>query len=235
MDERAAHLRERVARIDAVLAPTRFALARALDWGVDANRLRLAPLGAVVEAARPRPAGARRRLGYVGTLAPHKGAHVLLEAARGLQRSQWSLDLFGNDRLDPGYTDRLRALAGADARIRFRGKVAPDEQHRIWSSIDLLVVPSLWWENSPLTVLEALASGIPVIASRTGGVPELISPDAGALVEPGDVASLRQAIEDALDGRSLASALGPLPIKTALDGARELVELYGEVSRKAGS
>jgi glycosyltransferase involved in cell wall biosynthesis len=229
MNLRDARLRECVSQLDAVVAPTRFARDRALEWGVSPAQMRWMPLGAVPATPRARAARTRRRLAYVGSLSPHKGAHVLIEAARTLIRNDWTLDLFGNPRLDPEYMSRLQRLAAGDARIRFRGLVAAGEPQDLWSSVDLLVVPSLWWENSPLIVLEALAAGVPVVASRTGGVPELLSDGAGALVPPGDAAALRATLEDVLDGRLLAGPLAPLPLKTTEDGARELVALYAEL------
>jgi glycosyltransferase involved in cell wall biosynthesis len=84
----------------------------------------------------------------------------------------------------------------------------------------------LWWENSPLAVLEALAAGVPVVASRTGGVPEVLPETAGLLVPPGDVGALRAALGAVLDGRSLAGPLAALPLKTAREGAGELATLY---------
>jgi glycosyltransferase involved in cell wall biosynthesis len=201
LDTRAAHLHERVGEADAILAPTRFARDRAVEWGAPPDKLRVMPLGAVDGPTRARPARRRTRLGYVGTLAPHKGAHVLLEALAGLPQRDWTLDVVGNLALDPAYTARLQGLASGDARIRFRGMVAPAEQQRNWDTLDLLVVPSLWWENSPLTVLEALAAGVPVVASRTGGVPEILPESAGILVPPGDVKALQSALADVLEGR----------------------------------
>jgi glycosyltransferase involved in cell wall biosynthesis len=229
LDERAAHLHGRVREVAAFLAPTAFARDRAVEWGVPASSVRVMSLGAVTHPPRPRRAGPRPRFGYVGTMAPHKGPHVLLEAIAGASGSEWTLDLFGNLDLDPVYGRRLRALARGNPRIRFRGPVPPDEQERMWAAIDVLVVPSLWWENSPLTVLEALAAGVPVVASRTGGVPEVIPEGAGLLVAPGDVAALRAALQGFLDGRLLAGPLDPLPVKTAADGAHELAALYAEL------
>jgi glycosyltransferase involved in cell wall biosynthesis len=229
MGVRDAHLRQCVSDLDAVVAPTRFAGDRALEWGISPAHMRWMPLGAAPAPPRARVARTRRRLGYVGSLSPHKGAHVLIEAARSLTHSDWTLDLFGNPSLDFEYTRRLHRLAAGDARIRFRGLVAAGEQQDLWSSVDLLVVPSLWWENSPLVILEALAAGVPVVASRTGGVPELLSGGAGVLVPPGDAAALRATLEDVLDGRLLAGPLAPLPLKTTEDGARELVALYAEL------
>jgi glycosyltransferase involved in cell wall biosynthesis len=236
LDDRATHLRERLPDVAVFLAPTSFARDRAVEWGVPPARVRVMPLGAVPHASRPRRAGARHRLGYVGTMAPHKGVHVLLEAVAGLPGPEWTLDLFGNADLDPGYGARLRALAAGNPRIRFRGRVPPDEQDHLWESLDLLVVPSLWWENSPLTVLEALAAGLPVVASRTGGVPEVIPEGAGLLVPAGDVGALRAALQGVLDGALLAGPLGALAVKTSAEGARELAALYaGLVSERHGT
>ncbi len=232
LDERDDHLRGTLREADAILAPTRFARDRAVEWGVSADKVRVLSLGAVAGPTRPRPAAVRRRFGYVGTLAPHKGVHVLLEAVKGLPRHDFTLEVIGNPSIDPGYAALLRALAGGDPRIRFRGAVPPAEQEQLWEGLDLLVLPSLWWENSPLTVLEALAAGRPVVASRTGGVPEVLPPSAGLLVAPGDVEELRATLAGVLEGRLLASALDPLPLKTCREGAVELARLYSEARRQ---
>jgi glycosyltransferase involved in cell wall biosynthesis len=227
--ERARHLRDCVQRADAVLVPTRFALDRAFEWGVSQDRARMMPLGAVVDPLRPRLPGPRRRFGYLGTVAPHKGVHTLVEAFRGLTRQDLTLDVFGNERLDPPYARRLRALASDDARIRFRGVVADGEQARVFSAVDVLVLPSIWWENSPLALLEALAAGVPVVASRTGGLPEIVPEGAGVLVPPGDVEALRVAMAEVASGGLLGDPLGPLPLKTTRDGAQELEALYSRL------
>jgi glycosyltransferase involved in cell wall biosynthesis len=236
LDTRAAHLRDRVREAAALLAPTQFARDRAVEWGVPPAQIRVMPLGAVEGPTRPRPPGPRRRLGYVGTMAPHKGVHVLLEAVRGLAGGDWTLDLVGNTDLDPAYGARLRALAGRDPRIRFRGAIGPEAQGPLWESLDALVVPSLWWENSPLAVLEALSAGVAVVASRTGGVPEVLPEAAGVLVPPGDLGALRTALEGLIEGRLLAGALEALPLKTSVEGARELAALYATLwSRGRGA
>ena len=229
LDERVAHLSARVREADAILAPTRFARDRAVEAGVPEAMVSVMTLGAVIGPTRPRSAGPRRRLGYLGTMAAHKGVHVLIEAAKGLARADWTLDLAGNPDLDPEYGARLRALAGGDARIRFRGSIPPEAHDALWASLDLLVVPSLWWENSPLAVLEALAAGVPVVATRTGGVPEILPEAAGLLVPPGDVDALRGALSSVLDGQALATPLEALPLKTASEGAAELAALYSRL------
>ena len=229
LDRRRTALRSALDDVDALLAPTAFARDRALELGVPAGRVQVWPLGAVTRASGRR-AGPRRRFGFVGTLAPHKGVHVLIEAFRGLPAPEATLDLHGSPRVFPSYTDALRALAAGDERIRFRGPFPEREHERILDGLDVLVLPSLWWENSPLSVLEARAAGLPVIASRTGGVPEIVPEDAGLLVPPGDAAALGIALGDVAEGRALSGAAPAAPLKTVAQEAHELARLYAELA-----
>jgi glycosyltransferase involved in cell wall biosynthesis len=224
-DRRAASLRAAMAGVDLFLAPTAFARARAIEFGVPAEKARLVPLGVLKTAARPRAAGARRRFGFIGTVAPHKGLHVLVEAFRGLVDPEATLDVHGSLDVQPAYAAQQRRAAAGDARIRFHGPFVEGDQQRVLASLDVLVLPSVWWENSPMTVLEALGAGRPVIASMTGGVPEIIPEGAGLLVPPGDVGALRAALSEVLAGR-LADAHPPIALKTADDEAAVLEALY---------
>jgi glycosyltransferase involved in cell wall biosynthesis len=230
MDSRAAHLRRALTGVDLLLAPTAFARARALEFLAgtrDPATVRHLTLGAVDGPAQPRRAGPRLRFGYIGTLAPHKGLHVLLDAFRQLDHPEASLDVFGNPAIQPAYVARLQQSAASDSRIRFGGGFPEGGQAQALAAIDVLVIPSLWWENSPLTALEALCAGLPVIASRTGGVPELIADgDTGVLVTPGDVRELTGALADVASGTRLASSRAPVAQKTTDAGARELALLY---------
>jgi len=97
MDGRARRLRALASDVDLFLAPTTFARDRALEFGLDAARVRVRRLGAITGPARPRAAKARRRIGFVGTLAPHKGVDVLIRAFRGLGRADLTLDLLRSD------------------------------------------------------------------------------------------------------------------------------------------
>jgi glycosyltransferase involved in cell wall biosynthesis len=230
MDRRAERLRALGGEVDLFLAPTSFARDRAVEFGLDAAKVQVRPLGAVVGPGRARAAGARRRIGFIGTLAPHKGVHVLIRAFRALGRPDLTLDLHGSLTTHPGYVAELRRAAEGDPRIRFQGPFPEGEQPRVLSTIDLLALPSVWWENSPLTVLEALAAGIPVIASAVGGVPELVShDDTGLLVPPSDPEALRNALEDVAEGRRLRGGRDPVPLLTAAAGARDLEKLYTPV------
>jgi glycosyltransferase involved in cell wall biosynthesis len=227
MDRRAQALRTTLDDVDVVLAPTSFARDRAVEFGVGPAKARVLPLGVLRSPARARAAGRRRRVGFVGTVAPHKGAHVLVEAFRGLDDPEVTLGLHGSEGVQPSYAASLRRVAASDPRIRFHGPFPESEQERVLREMDVLVQPSVWWENSPLTVLEALGGGLPVIASNTGGVPELLAEEnAGVLVPPGDVKALRDTLAAVAAGRLLAEARAPLSLKTAAEHAAELEAIY---------
>ncbi len=151
------------------------------------------PLRAAAPEAskKPRPF----TFGFIGQLAPHKGAHHLLAAFReavvsllegGTSKGDVKRDglpmlsIYGPSPL-PEYLRKLHALSAIPAplivdRISFEGRFEPRELPRVLSSLDALVVPSLWPENAPLVVLEAIAAGVPVLAPRLGGLPELLDP-----------------------------------------------------------
>jgi len=231
MDRRAQRLRALGHDVDVFLAPTRFARDRAIEFGLDPRRVQVRPLGAVIGPARARPAKARRLVGFVGTLAPHKGVDVLVRAFRALPRPDVTLELHGGVTTHPAYVAELRRAAGDDPRVRFHGPFPEGEQPRVLASIDVLVLPSVWWENSPLTVLEALAAGIPVVASAIGGLPEIVADgDTGLLVPPGDADALRKSLEDVIEGRRLAAEHDPVTLVTAADGARDLEVLYASLA-----
>ena len=230
MDRRRDGLRAALEAVDLFVAPTRFARDRAVGAGVGAERISVSSLGIATHAPRPRPRGPRRRLGYVGTLAPHKGVHALVDAFHGLRRDDVTLDLFGSPSVFPAYARDLERRASGDARIRFCGVFPEGNQERVLAALDALVLPSLWWENSPISVLESLAAGLAVVASRTGGVPEILPEGAGVLVEPGDHKGLSNAILGLATGALLADPHPAWPVKTVEAGAQELLELYAALT-----
>ncbi len=133
----------------------------------------------------------------------------------------------------PDVTARLRAIAArcGDALV-LAGPFAQQQRDAIFAELDLLVVPSLWWENSPLTIHEAWQRGLPVLASSRGGMAELLSHGGGATFAPGDDAALaellrRAASDPALPARWTAS----IPPVRALS---EDVALLERLARELG-
>ncbi len=165
--------------------------------GVDGSRFRLRDREE--ERSRLGLPKERRILGYVGNLKPEKGPDVLVEALGRLHASgfrDWELALVGSGPLEHSLRSRAREL-GIEERLRFVGR-RPHQEVPCWlAACDLLCLPSRR-EGCPNVVLEALASGRPVVASRVGGVAELLDDRGGVLVPPGDPEALAAGLKRAL-------------------------------------
>ena len=131
------------------------------------------------------------RLLCLGAVTPTKGQDLLVEALAALPQYPWTLDLVGPTRRAPAFVADLRASIarhGLGDRIRNRGPLSGVELDRTWDATDLLVAPSRV-ETYGMVVTEALARGIPVMASDAGGLPETLD-GAGILVSAEDVPAL---------------------------------------------
>jgi glycosyltransferase involved in cell wall biosynthesis len=180
------------------------------------DRLRVVPNGVDTARFAPRadPArGERLRVVFVGRMIPDKGADVLLDAVARLDRDDVELTLVGSQNFDAGATPspferdlRTRAAALGD-RVRllpFTPRAAVAEVYR---QADVVVVPSRWAEPFALTVMEGMASGVPVVASAVGGIPEVMG-DASVLVRPDDPGELAAALEALADDEALRRRIG---------------------------
>lgn len=173
------------------------------------------------------------KLLFVGQLNSHKGIMFLLDAFAGVVDNV-ELLIVGEGPLSA----EVRARAAKDKRISHLGYMAPDELVKCYSVADALVVPSLCYENSPTVIYEALNAGIPVLASRIGGVGELVREgETGYLFTPGNASHLLHAIAllDAhrADFAARRSQLRASVAPFALDKyAERLLELAREVIAK---
>ncbi len=159
----------------------------------------------------------------VATLTPRKGHEVLLRALARLSDRQWRLTLVGGLDRDPPTVSRIEALIAANGlenRVRLAGEAEGDALEAHYHGADLFVLAT-WHEGYGMVVAEALSHGIPVVSTRTGGIPGLVEPGrarkpAGLLVQPGDEASLRNALARIMDEPALRDRLR--------DGALEVRE-----------
>jgi glycosyltransferase involved in cell wall biosynthesis len=206
------HVRERLL---AGVRPAR--LARALrarsvvtPMGVDIARWQAAAqAAAVTRGAQGMQSGSGgRTVLFLGRLVPIKGVDVLLEAAARLPLACGPVRVIvaGDGPVRPALEARARALADRCA-IELVGEVRGEARDRLVASADVLVLPSLpvaggRSEGAPVTALEAMAAGVPVVASRSGGLAEL-PPDTATLVPPGDAAALAEALARCLDDDAL--------------------------------
>jgi len=222
---------ERLELVDAIVAPSRFLAGMFVDNGLPPERLQVLPYGLEPGRIVPLPAERPRqplRLGFCGVLSPWKGLHLLVEAVRD-SAAEVTLSVHGRteEPMFQDYIDGVLQRAAGDERITFAGPYGEGEAPKVFADIDVLVVPSTWYENTPFVVLEAFAAGVPVIASDLGGLSEAVEDGInGLLFRPGEAQSLRTAIELLANDPVLCAGLRPAPPPSIADNYDHFAKIY---------
>jgi glycosyltransferase involved in cell wall biosynthesis len=219
-------------RVDKFICPSKF-MRNAVVGRFGADKVVHIPNG--IDAAHIDASG--KDEGYVlylGRLSPEKGVETLLRA-HASNPSSWRLMIAGTGPL-------LLELQQRFPSAEFKGHLADAELEAAIRGAAMIVVPSEWHENSPLSILEAMAYGKPIVASNIGGIPELVRDGkTGLLFAPGNVSQLSDSIATLLGDRSLREFLGSnaRDIVEAEHSLRAhgsaLISLYEDVRRPIGS
>jgi len=226
---RLAHARRLFKQVDLFVAPSPAIGDQFRELGLDPKKITVSDYGFRPAPRAPRPARDRRlRIGFVGTLVWHKGVHVVVDAVRRLPPDSYELILYGDLNTFPDYVAELRRLADGLA-VRFMGGFDSIATSDIYGQFDVLVVPSLWLENSPLVIHEAFQAGVPVVGARMGGIVDLVGHgEWGLLYEAESPAALAQALQSILADRGCLDRWSDrLPaVKSISEDAREWEATY---------
>jgi glycosyltransferase involved in cell wall biosynthesis len=171
------------------------------------------------------------RFVFIGTLIPDKGIDVLIRAFRQLEKDHIRLRIYGRDDIAPvEYRNLLRRLSAGDERIEFLGPFDQAARASVYSNADVVIIPSRAPETFSIVAHEALAFGVPVIASDIGALPEVILPGVnGYLVTPGDTESLHVVLEMLSNNPGLLTGLeipGPVRIYSIYEHGEEIEKIY---------
>lgn len=158
------------------VAPTRF-LKTAYEANGITTPMRDIWFGVDIDRSpkAPRLPGQRPVIGFIGQIAPHKGTDLLIKAFARLPRGAAQLQIYGPADQDPAYMTQLKALADG-LEVVFKGTFPSARMAEVLAPMDLLVIPSRWYENSPLVLLNALATHTPVLVSDVAGMTEFLEP-----------------------------------------------------------
>ena len=185
-----------------------------------------------------RPAGQPLRIVYVGVLLPHKGAHVLVDALKGIPADRVQASFYGAEvAARRAYAEQLRQSA-ADLSVHWGGVYERSALQTILAEHDVLVMPVIWEETFSLVIREALQAGLPVIAARRGALPEVIEDGRnGLLFEPENAADLRRCLCRLLDEPGLLDRLRPdrFAWRDADAYAQDIERTYEAVLGQSGS
>ncbi|MFG1282868.1 glycosyltransferase family 4 protein [Xanthobacter autotrophicus] len=207
LKDRPEHLAAAYGTYAGALTPTRFLMEAYKRTSIGVP-LELSRFGIDIDRApKPAPTGGPTRLGFIGQLAPHKGLHLLLKAMRAVPQGAFTLDVHGDEDMDPAYAAQVRGLAeGLD--VAFRGTFSVERIADVLGQIDLLVIPSTWVENSPLILLQALATHTPVLVADVEGMSEFVEVGRnGFTFAKGSVADLAARLKPFAQDPGLARAM----------------------------
>lgn len=193
---------------DILLSPSRFLIGLFNHTGfIPAERFYLARHGFDYRTAKKKISRRSEEsitFGYIGTVQYHKGVHVMIEGFRQVRNPNIRLQVWGGCFHEVEYQKKILKMAGGDPRIEFKGSYNYNDIALILEAIDVVIVPSIWYENAPLTITTSLAYGIPVITSDIGGMSEAINDGWNGLTfKVGNSADLADKIASVAGNREL--------------------------------
>lgn len=202
----------RINRLRKVLSPNTFMTSVLLRHGVIPDLVIQSTYGIDMTKSesnrKPDTSHHPLRIAFIGTLAQHKGCHILIDAFKILSSGKELLKIYGRTSDFPEYSSQLARAAQGRDDIEFCGVFPNGEIDRILTDIDVLVVPSLWIENTPLVVYSAHAAKCLVVASNFPGLAAAIEHEKnGLLFEPGDSKALANQLSRLIDEPELLQRL----------------------------
>jgi glycosyltransferase involved in cell wall biosynthesis len=226
-------IRAQLDLVDLFIAPSATLRERFVEWGIPRERILLEDYGRVEapppgDAERPAP---HDTLGIFGQVNPYKGVDVLLRAMQALGAEAPQLRVHGAnlDLQEHGFREEISVLLAATEGVASLGPYPPERAGEMMAAVDWVVVPSVWWENSPLVIQEAFAARRPVICSDVGGMAEKVVDGVNGLhFRVGDPESLAAGIRRAVTTPGLWERLreGIPPVHSIAEHADVLTGTY---------
>ena len=212
-----------------LFTPSTFVRRTFKSNGYENIEMKVLPLGveAPIENRKPRRKYRHLTLGYIGTILPSKGAHILLNSFRELKSEYVRLKLYGRDDADQGYSKTIHRLVERDSRVSFEGPFDPKMRDKIYQDIDLLIIPSVVPESFSLVAREALIRGVPVIGSNIGALPEIILHNKNGFLFPaGDARTLNNLLRQIIERPDQLASMNTLSGEPILSMERHVELLF---------
>jgi len=234
MRQRDIHIKEMCSLVDLFISPSNFLRSKFEEFGIHKDKIIYLPNGYNLQLFTnfSKKKSQKIRFGYIGTFIPSKGIHILLDAFNNVKTKDVELRIHGAPQsYHQGFIDYpsyLQSLGKRDDILWF-GEYDNYDVARILSEIDVLVVPSIWYENAPLTIHEAFMASVPVITSNIGGMKELVRDgENGLLFKLGDSSDLTTKMQMIIDKPDLLKKLqkGIKPVMPIGEHVIKIRELY---------
>lgn len=231
------HMRRTLLKADLLISPSQFLIDCFEEWGIPRSRFRYLQNGVPASLLRdsheiPLLRTGPLTFGFLGSFYPEKGLHILLDAFLQAELADTRLRIWGG-LANPQfrhYVASIEERANSAANITLEGKFPPEELPQVLEQIDVLVMPSVWYENNSLSMLEALAAKVPIIAGNVGGMAELVRHDEnGLLFQVGDPCDLADKMRMIVDPECLQRYRASIrPPRSTEEVGDQLEQIYHE-------
>lgn len=235
--DRQPRMRKRFERADKVIVPSKVIGTVLSKNGFDASNHTELGFGldlSELKISSNRGCLPQLRVGFIGSMIPTKGVHVLAKALTNLSPSiAIDLKMYGKTSENPNYFEVLQNIVGKDSRASFPGTFPAENIWSIFEDLDCLVIPSTWYENTPLVLLSAQAAKCPVVATNLEGMSEVIEHGRNGLLFPsGDDIALSECLLRLYEDRELLKRLSvnARPQKSMAEYVDELEKIYRSVT-----
>ena len=198
--------------VDAFVSPSQYLADSYIQAGFAPDKMHVIWNGIDVDKFATivrKPLQGKLRFSFFGNFGRHKGIHTLFEALPLLKDpNSVQINLIGDGNERAAYEQQLLEN-GCTGLVKFWGKLDNGDVARAYAETDVLVLPSIWHENQPVSITEAMACGVPVIGSNMGGIPELVEDGvSGFIFEAGNATDLAEKMDQLIDDSVLVKTMG---------------------------
>lgn len=217
-------------KVDLFIAPSNFLREQYIRYGIPGEKIIYMDYGFDKDLFKmvKRSASQIIRFGFLGRIIPVKGIKILIEAFNKLSSPKSELNIYGEL---PASFQYLKNYCRNSA-INFHGSFNHEDIGKIFSNIDVLIVPSIWYENSPLVIHEGFLAHVPVITSNLGGMAELVIDGVnGLLFQPRNSDDLMEKMKKFIDNPSLIENLSQnnTKVRSIQEDVEELLIIYNNL------
>lgn len=243
IDQRYRSFKDSILAARRILTPSQFVRGQYVQNGYPEERIEVLKLGVEFPSAPKKPSrisgeiASERivRFVFIGSLIPDKGVDVMIRAFRKLDKDRIRLRIYGRDDIAPiEYRNVLKKISAGDERIEFLGSFKQEARASVYSDVDAVIVPSRAPETFSIVAHEALAFGVPVIASDIGALPEVVIHGVnGFLISPGDPTALYEVLDNLSSNPGLLTNLqvpGPVTIYSMKEHGEMIEKIYQEAA-----
>lgn len=228
LEKRKKYVDEYFDFVDLFISPSKFVLERHVNYGIDKNKIIYSENGQNVFEAKNKTSTLKLKLLYVGQINEFKGLHLLLDSMKKLVDKDIALSIYGKFQ-DNDYKKKIEKIISSLSNVKYYGPYQRNELSDIFASNDLLIVPSVWWENSPLVIQESFIAKTPVLCSNIGGMREKVTNGFNGMhFKTGDTEDLTKKIMSVYLNRDILKKLTKniKPVKSIESNCDELISIY---------